>query len=364
MRCFRVAIVHDWLLGMRGGERVLEALLKLYPGADIYTLFYKPDGIGLEINRRSIHPSRLNSLPGADRYYRYLLPFFPRAVESLRWQSNYDLIISTSHCVAHGIIPPAGAVHATYCFSPMRYLYDQAQAYSKGGAGFRTRALGLVAPRLRAWDAKAARRCGKYAAISKFVGRRIKTAYGLDSPVIFPPVRTEYFTPPSNPPPSDASWLVACALVPYKRVDLVIDAANALKFPLIVAGSGPEESRLRPLAGRTVRFTGWLGDSQLRDLYRNCRGLIFPGEEDFGIVPLEAMACGMPVLALRAGGLVETMTDGVTGAFFDDCTKDALADAWNKFAPEAYDRSAIRAHAEKFSQSRFLEQFSQWISQL
>lgn len=360
----RVAIVHDWLLGMRGGERVLESLLKLYPNADIYTLFYHPDGIGAEINRCAIYPSRLNRIPGSRRYYRFMLPFFSGAIESIRWNADYDLVISTSHCVAHGAQPPSSARHVTYCFSPMRYLYDQAEAYAAGGAGITTRALQMIAPRLRAWDASAARRCGNYAAISEFIATRIKTAYGLDSRVIFPPVRTDFFTPAESRPPDDVSFLLVSALVPYKRVDIAIEAANELKAPLIIAGSGPEERRLRKLAGPTIRFTGWLGDAALRDLYRSCRALIFPGEEDFGIIPLEAMACGMPVLALRAGGLRETMREGVTGAFFDACDKATLSEAWRKFQPGDYDPAAICAHAESFSESRFLQEFQNWISSL
>lgn len=358
----RVAIVHDWLLGMRGGERVLESLLKLYPNADIYTLFYHPDGIGAEINRRSIFPSGLSSIPGSRRYYRFLLPLFPGAIESLKWRADYDLVISTSHCVAHGARPPASARHVTYCFSPMRYIYDQASAYAEGGAGITTRALQRIAPRLRTWDAAAARRCGNYTAISNFVSSRIRAAYGLDSRVIFPPVRTDFFTPSPSRAPEDSAFLVVSALVPYKRVDVAIAAANEAKLPLIVAGGGPEERRLRRLAGPTVRFTGWLGDEQLRNLYRSCRALIFPGEEDFGIIPVEAMACGMPVLALRAGGLRETMSDGVTGSFFDLCDKDVLADALQKFQPHKFDATSIRAHAEGFSETRFLGEFSDWIS--
>ncbi|MBI3737166.1 glycosyltransferase [Candidatus Sumerlaeota bacterium] len=359
----RVAIAHDWLLGMRGGERVLESLLRIFPRADIYTLFYDPRGVSPEINRRRIYPSFLSSLPGIRRYYRTLLPFMPGAIERLDLRREYDLVISTSHCVAHGIRVPAGIPHITYCFSPMRYLHDQNEAYARGGAGFSARMLRLIAPRLRRWDAAAARRCGNYIAISRHVAARIKRVYDLDAKVVFPPVRTDFFTPAPQPPdPNSAPYLIVSALVPYKRIDIAIEAANRLKKNLVIAGSGPLESKLRALAGPTVRFLGWVDDVRLRELYRSCAALIFPGEEDFGIVPLEAMACGRPVLALRAGGLIETHEEGKTGAFFESCEIETLSQIWEKFDPFTYNPIPIRAHAGTFAESRFHEEMAFAIS--
>ncbi len=383
----RVALVHDWLLGMRGGEWVLEALLELFPRAEIYTLFYNPRGVSSTINRRPIFPSPLSSLPGIGRFYRAGLPFLPTAIETMRIADGYDLVISTSHCVAHGVRPPRGVPHLTYCFSPMRYLYDQQSAYADGGAGISTLALRTIAPYLQTWDVRAARRCGNYLAISDFVSRRIRKAYGLKAPVIYPPVRTDFFTPGSPnqdaespisnlksaisdlksqildsklqiPDDDSRPHLIVSALTQYKRIDIAIEAANRLKRELVIAGAGPMERRLRKMAGPTVQFTGWVEGTALRELYRSCSALIFPGEEDFGIAPLEAMACGKPVLALRAGGLMETHIEGETGTFFDRCTSDSLAEVWDQFNPGVFNAAAIRRHAERFGIERFLDEFA------
>lgn len=356
----RVALVHDWLLGMRGGEQVLLALLQLFPKAEIYTLFHNPGAVDSAINRRAIFASHLSRLPGVRRYYRRLLPFFPSTIERMRIRPGTDLVLSTSHCVAHGAAPPAGARHLTYCFTPMRYVYDQREAYAAGGASAETRILEWIAPKLRAWDRAAAQRCGNYWAISDFVSNRIEREYGLHAPVLYPPVRTELFTPNPGSPHSDPSapYLIVSALAPYKRLDIAIEAANMLGKRLAIVGSGPAELSLRRLAGPSVDFLGWVDEPRLRELYRACSALIFPGEEDFGIVPLEAMASGKPVLALRAGGLLETHIEGTTGAFFNAPRAASLAEAWNRFDPAAYDPVAIRNHAEQFSTERFLDGFA------
>lgn len=371
----RVVIVHDWLLGMRGGERVLESLLRLFPMAEICTLFYNPKGVSSAINSRPIHASGLSSLPAVGSYYRTLLPVMPRVISNLAVPSGADLVISTSHCVAHGVRVPSGVPHLVYCFSPMRYLYDQQGAYSRGGSSLSTRLLRAIAPGLKAWDERAAQRCTRYWAISKFVADRVSRVYGREARVIHPPVRTDFFTPASargegsgqgssdsgdngSHGSADAPWLVVSALTGYKRVDLAVAAANTLGLELIVVGRGPNERELHRLAGRTVRFVGWVDDARLRELYRGCRGLIFPGEEDFGIVPLEAMACGKPVLALRAGGLRETLLEGTSGEFFEASEEKSLAAAWKKFDPEAYDPADIRRHAESFGEERFLDEFA------
>lgn len=361
----RVVIVHDWLLGMRGGERVLDSLLTLFPRAEICTLFYDPGKLSGEINRRAVFPSPLSRLPGVSRYYRALLPLMPGAIDRLRLPAKIDLVISTSHCVAHGVRAPEHVPHVTYCFSPMRYLYDQRDSYGRGGSSVSASLLKLIETRLRSWDLAASRRCGEYWAISRFVAERIERAYGVAAPVIYPPVRTEYFTPGPQPrAPRDGPFLVVSALTGYKRIDIALRAANKLKKPLVIAGTGPLESKLRQMAGPTVRFLGWVDDERLRELYRTSAALIFPGEEDFGIVPLEAMACGCPVLALRAGALRETNAEGVTGEFFDLPNEDSLAIAWSRFRPGDYDPAAIRAHAEGFGEERFLNEFAMKLNPL
>lgn len=364
----RVCLVHDWLLGMRGGERVLEALLQLFPRAEVLTLFYDPRAISNAINCRPIHPSPLSNLPWLRSYYRQLLPLLPLAASRLKVPHETDLVISTSHCVAHGVRCDPSTPHLTYCFSPMRYLYDEGAAYARGGAGIWTGLLKLIAPSLRRWDAAAAKDCTAYWAISDFVASRIRNVYGLESHVLHPPVLTDFFTPRAEDGGrgSDkeeekaraAPYLLVSALSPYKRVDVAIEAANALGKELWIVGDGPMNRRLRRIAGPTVSFLGWVEDDRLRELYRDCRGLIFPGEEDFGLVPLEAMACARPVLALRCGGAIETVREGVTGAFFDVCDSECLRRAWERFDPGAYDPEAIRRHAAKFGVQRFMDEFA------
>jgi glycosyltransferase involved in cell wall biosynthesis len=355
----RVQIVHDWLLGMRGGERVLESLLRLFPRAGVSTLFYDPRGVSEEINRRSIRPSGLSGWPMVRKYYRGLLPLMPGAAEKLEVPAGTELVISTSHCVAHGVRVPAGVPHVTYCFSPMRYLYDQRESYARGGSGASAAMLRLIEGRLRAWDAAAARRCGRYFCISKHVADRIQRTYGLEAEVIYPPVRTDFFTPEEGAgSQADQPFLVVSALTGYKRVDVAIEAANRLKKALVIAGTGPLEGRLRRMAGPTVRFLGWVSDEMLRELYRTCSALIFPGEEDFGIVPLEAMACGCPVLALRAGALKETHIEGETGEFFEAPDADSLAQSWGKFEPKNYAIEGLRKNTERFGEERFRAEFA------
>jgi glycosyltransferase involved in cell wall biosynthesis len=347
----RVDVVHDWLVGMRGGERLLEALLAALPVARVHTLLYRPERISDVINRRSIYPSGLSRLPGVAGYYRWLLPLLPRAVERLRLDSA-RVVVTLSHCVAHGVRVPPGALHINYYLSPMRYLYDQMDAYRRSGriAGW---ALALWAPRLRRWDRAAAGRADAVWAISRFVARRIEQAYGRPARVIYPPIRTDLFVPPPAGSARRDEDLLISAMVPYKNVHIAIEAANRLGRRLRVVGAGPLLGRMRRLAGPTVKIVGPVREKNLLRLYQTRRALIWPVEEDFGLVPLEAMACGMPVLGLRSGGLLETMQEGQTGAFFDQPAVDSLAEAWAAFDPAAYDPAACRAQAEKFGFEKF-----------
>ena len=357
----RVTLVHDWLLGMRGGEWVLAALLRLFPQADIQTLFYHPEAISSQINKQAIHPSVLGRLPGVRRYYRCLLPLMPWGVERMRIDPCRELVVSISHCVAHGVQAPPDALHINYCLSPMRYLYDMRDLYQNHG-GPAGRVLKWIEPRLRRWDREAAGRAHQIWAISQFVARRIEKAYGRTARVIYPPVRTEFFRPPDDPQRNDEALLVS-AMVPYKRVNLAIRAANRLQRPLCIVGDGPLLGQMQRAAGPTVRFEGRVSNERLRELYQTRRQLIYCAEEDFGLVPLEAMACGMPVLALRAGGLLETLREGVCGAFFDTPDTPSLAEAWDAFDAQTYDSSALRAHTERFSEVRFLDAFTQALDE-
>lgn len=352
-----VAVVHDWLLGMRGGEWVLNSLLKILPTAQVHTLFYHPETIEGSINRRAIHPCVLNSLPAVRYYYRWLLPWLPKAIEAMPIDPDRRIVLATSHCVAHGVKAPPGAVHINYYFSPMRYLYDQQSLYRQPGG---LAALGLRAwsGRLGRWDVEAAGRADHIWAISQFVARRVEQAYGRRPRVIYPPVRTHRYVPPTAPRRS-TEYLLVSAMVPYKRIGLAIACANKLNLPLRVVGSGPLLGAMRRMAGPSVRVVGPVSEKGLIELYQTRRGLIYSAEEDFGIVPIEAMACGMPVLALRAGGLKETNLEGRTGEFFDTPTVDCLAAALERFEPEKYDSAVCRARAEEFGEERFLNEIAE-----
>ena len=283
----RVAIVHDWLAGMRGGERVLEVLCELFPDATLFTLVHLPGTLSPTIERMRIRTSFLQRLGPLRARFRALLPLFPLAVERFDLR-GYDLVISSSHCVANGALAPPEARHVAYVYTPMRYVWDQAGAYADG-AGWgplRRAAAAPVASYLRLWDAAASLRVDEFVAISGHVARRIRRCYGRDATVIYPPVDVQRFRPGEG---EGDYYLVVSALVPYKRVDLAVAACTRLRRPLKVVGNGPEERRLRRLAGPTVEFLGTRSDPEVAALYAGCRALLFPGLEDFGIVPLEAL---------------------------------------------------------------------------
>jgi glycosyltransferase involved in cell wall biosynthesis len=295
----------------------------------------------------------LQKVPGARRNYRRLLPLFPWAVGRFDLR-EYDLAISVSHCVAKSARAASAQRHLCYCLSPMRYVWSQYEAYFRpGGAGWPSRAaMAVLREPLKRWDRRTSGRVGRFVAISETVAERVRRAYGREARVIYPPVDTDFFSP-GEPAEAGDYCLAVSAFVPYKRLDLAIEACNGLRLPLKIVGKGPLEARLRRMAGPSVEFLGWVSAQRLRELYRGCRALIFPGEEDFGIVPAEAQACGRPVLAYRGGGASETVVEGRTGAFFDEQTPEALTEALSRFRPEAYDTAAMRQNALRFSQRRF-----------
>lgn len=368
----KVAFVHDWLTGMRGGEKVLEAACEIFPQAEIYTLIYRPDQVSGLINARRVHASWLNNLPGAHRYYRYLLPLMPSAIESFDL-GGYDLVISFNHCVAKGVrlTPPPGRrrpLHICYCHTPMRYVYDQFQDYfADGSRGWLKLGARLLRPYLVRWDKRTSRGVDCFVANSRNIRSRIDRAYGRDSTVIHPAVDTDFYTPVGGAaclPDSDSYYLIACALVPYKRVDLAVEACRILGARLKVVGVGTEGERLKKLArGAPVEFLGWQSGEALRELYRGCKAFLFPAYEDFGIAPVEAMACGKPVVAYRKGGSLETVVEGVTGVFFQDQTPQAMAEAMRKAEQIGFDAAAIREHAARFNKSRFKDELARFIGQ-
>jgi len=366
----RVALVHDWLTGMRGGEKVLRALCELLPGADIFTLFHAPGSCDPQIECRRIVTSWLNRLPGVGRYYRYLLPLMPYAIGSLDARA-YDLVISCSHCVAKGIRSRPDALHVCYCLTPMRYLNSQSHHYSKA-AGWPVRlGLRVFGKGLQQWDRQTANGVDLFLANSHNVSSRIARQYGRQAQVVYSPIDSEYFTPSVQR--REDFFLVVGALVPYKRVDLAIAAFNRLGLPLRIIGSGPEMRRLRGMAAANVKLMGWQPDEVVRDHYRRCRALIFPGEEDFGLVPLEAMACGAPVIALRAGGACETVVDlataggaAATGILFSPSSIEALTAAVGQFLAlrGQFQADQCVARARMFGKQQFLQGIREAISPL
>lgn len=350
----KTVFVHDWLNGMRGGEKCLDLFSRGYPDSPIYTLLSDPSAISVQLLAHPIETSALLArLPFFPKRYRWFLPLFPRAVEAFKLPEDTELVVSMSHCVAKGVRPPPGAKHLCYCFTPMRYAWDMEKAYFGGGAKH-----AMLAPflaRLREWDRATASRVDRFVAISECVRQRIAEHYGREAAVVHPPVDLDFFTPDPAVAREDF-LLVAGALVPYKRIDLAIDAAKLSRRRLVVVGTGSEEAALKARAhgADNITFLGRAGDETLRDLYRRCRCLLFPGEEDFGIVPVEAQACGAPVAAYAAGGALETLVGDATAVFFREQTPYALLAAIEKLDGMFFSREALRKNAERFSADRFL----------
>lgn len=300
----RVAIVHDWLTGMRGGEKCLEAFCEIYPEADIFTLLHLPGSVSEVIERHSIHTSPLQWIPGVGRAYRHLLPLMPTAVRMLPL-GGYDFILSSSHCVAKGARGGHDACHICYCYTPMRYAWSAYEEYRSRLGGAAGWLFPSIVEYLRRWDNEANKGVHDFVAISRTVAERIRRYYGREADVLYPPVDAEFYRP-GNGRVSEY-YLMVTAFAPYKRVDAAVEAFGRLGRPLRVVGTGQEFERVRALAKPNVEFLGWQDDETIRELYRGCRAFIFPGQEDFGITPLEAQACGRPVLALGAGGAIETV---------------------------------------------------------
>ena len=349
---------------MRGGEKVLEAISELYPDATIHTLLHVRGSVSAPLERHPERRSFVQRLPAAARHYRRYLPLFPTAIEQFDFDP-YDLVISSSHCAAKSVVVPGRARHVCYCHSPMRYAWDQFDSYfGPDQVGRSTSAvLRPVLARLARWDAATAGRVDRYVANSHYVAGRIRRYYNRGSAVVYPPVDTVFYRPdPARSP--EPFFLVVSALVPYKRVDVAIRACGAAGVALRVVGKGPEEARLRRIAeteGANVEFAGWLADEQIRALYQASRAVVMPGIEDFGIVPVEAQACGRPVVALAEGGAVESVVDGVTGVLVQDRSVEAFTAALRDVSSRAFDSAAIRRHAESFSRERFQQQFQQIV---
>jgi glycosyltransferase involved in cell wall biosynthesis len=371
----KVALIHDWLIYMRGAERVLEALCELYPEADLYTLFHIPGAVSPTIENRRITTSVIQRLPRIQTWYRRYLPLFPLAIEGLDLR-DYDLVISSSHSAAKGVITAPATCHISYIHTPMLYVWEQFHQYF--GEAVRPFGLkSLLAHYLRMWDVLSAGRVDYLIANSRYTATRIWKRYRREAAVIHPPVNVERYNPSAQ---TDAYFLLVSALVPRKRIDLAIAAFNLLGLPLRIVGRGwtGEEKRLKALAHPNVEFLGWRSDRELAELYSRCRALVFPGEEDFGIVPLEAMASGRPVIAYGRGGVLDTVlplnADGVgvecsrgsappTGVFFYQQTVEALVQGIRFFEAHegAFDPDCTRAHSLRFGKEAFKGRIKQFI---
>jgi len=377
----KIAIVHDWLTGMRGGEKCLEVFCRLYPNADLFTLVHVPGSVSPLIENRTIHTSFLQNVPQIDKRYRYLLPLMPWAIGKLNLQ-GYDLVLSSSHCVAKGVNPPAGSLHVCYCHTPMRYIWDQYDQYfGPGRAGWTLRAgMALVTPFLRKWDVETSGRVHEFIANSHHVRKRIQRYYHREAVVIHPPVDTDFYSPTGEKP--EDFFLVVSAFAPYKRVDLAVEAFNELGYPLTIIGEGQDAEALKSRAGPGIQFKGWMSGAEVRSCYARCRALIFCGEEDFGITPLEAQAMGRPVIALGRGGVLETVipdrptwkpetgisekhTASPTGVFFHEPTAESLLSAIRHFesVEDQFDPESIRNHALEFGVPVFTERIGQFIEE-
>jgi glycosyltransferase involved in cell wall biosynthesis len=363
----RVVLVHDWLTGMRGGEKCLERLCRRWPDAPLCTMFRVPGSVSPVIENRPIITSKLQHLPGRERLYRYLLPLFPAAA---RWQlPSCDLVVSLSHCVAKAAVPPPGVPHVCYCFTPMRYAWHMRDAYfgrlGRVGGWLADRVL----KRLRAWDRVTSDRVTHFIAISRTIQDRIRECYGRNSVVIYPPVDTDFYRPAAVK--REDYYLVVSAFAPYKRIDLAIEACRLFGRKLVIIGTGQEGRRLQSLAGSDVTFLGWQSDEAIREHLRRCRALLFPGEEDFGIVPVEAQACGAPVIAFGRGGAAETIVTAEsgrppTGVLFPEQMAEGLIAAMQSFEADAgsFDPAAARHHAVQFHPRRFDNELTQFLAKL
>lgn len=356
LRSSRIAVVHDWLTGMRGGESVLEAILDALPSAEIFTLFHYPGSVSKKIEARPIHTSRLQALAKRTSDYRVLLPLYPQAARQWDFR-GYDFIVSSSHCVAKGI-DAKGKPHLCYCHTPMRYIWDRFDDYFPRSRPLRRAAVMSVAPWLRRWDVATAREVTHFLANSRFVRDRIRRYYDRDAEVVHPFVDDAFLEAPL-PARRGAHHVILSALVPYKKVELAIEAVQRTDRRLVVLGGGPLEEALRRSVRPNVEIRGSVSRGEIMEEVGSARSLILPGVEDFGITPLEAMALGTPVVAFGEGGVLDSVREGETGIFFREQTVESLSEALDAVEQQTWDRAALRAHAATFSRNEFDRRFAE-----
>lgn len=356
----KVAIVHEWFSGEGGSEKVVKALHEIFPEAPVYVLVYDKNSMPKEYNDMDVRTSWLQKIPFSKKKYQNLLPLMPNAVEQYDL-SEFDLVLSSSTCCAKGVLTKANTIHICYCHTPMRYAWDLYHDYKKSKNKIMQLIIAWQMKGIRQWDRLSADRVDFFIANSSYVGKRIFKTYRRDSEVIFPPVNTTFYTPGDEQ--GDYYYIVS-RLVSYKRIDIAVQAFNDLGLPLIITGGGPELAKYKKMAKSNIIFTGKVTDDEVRDYYRGCKAFIFPGEEDFGITPVEAQACGKPVLAFGKGGALETVIEGKTGMFFYQQNKEELKDVILQFEEKkiSFDKEFIRKHAETFSNEVFKMKINKFIS--
>lgn len=358
-RPLKVAIVHYWLVTMRGGEKVVEELCKLYPQADIFTLVCDEEKLSPTIRKHRIQTSFMQKIPGATRHYTKMLPLMPFALESFDLQ-QYDLVISSESGPAKAIVTRPDALHVCYCHSPMRYIWDQYHVYRRGLGFLGRTVMALTAPALRTWDVTTSHRVDAFISNSAHVARRIRRFYNREAMVIHPPVSVDDFQIAEA---TDDFYLLAGQLVPYKRADLAVSAFTRMGKRLVVIGEGAQMDQLKKIAGPTIEFMGFQPFPVLKQHLARCRALVFPGEEDFGILPVEAMASGRPVIAFDSGGAKETVSSSAYGIRFAEQTEESLIAAIEDFESREmdFDPKVLRAHAETFTAELFRERIAAFI---
>jgi glycosyltransferase involved in cell wall biosynthesis len=354
----RVALVHDFLLDVRGAERVFIALCDLFPQAELFTAVYDEQGTEGRFSHRAVHTSFLQRVRPTARTFRALLPLYPYAIEAIDLR-GYDLVVSSSSAWAHGVIPDEDATHVCYCHNPFRYAWNAREATLSARGPLGRAALGVIFQRWRQWDWIAAQRVDTYVANSETTQRRIGRYFAREAEIVHPPVETSRFAPG----PVGEDYVVLSELMPHKRIDLAIEAFNRLRLPLVVVGNGPDARRLRRLAGPTIRFTGRVSDTQAASLLATARALVVTATEEFGIAAVEAQAAGRPVIALAEGGVRETVREGETGVFYEEATVDALRAAVAGFDVSAVDPAACVANAARFDVSRFRQSMKRVVEE-
>ncbi len=355
----KIALVHDWLNQVGGAENVLVALKELFPDAPLFTSIYDAERMPAVMRGWDIHTSALDRIPGVYRNHQVALPLYPFVWEQFDF-SGFDVVLSNKSGFCHGIITPPQTLHLCYCLTPTRYLWHtESYLQREGVGGLRRALLPPMLTALRLWDQVAAQRVDRYAAISRAVQGRIAKFYRADSTVIYPPVDTHRFAPRET---QDYFFIVS-RLIPYKRIDLAVEAFSRLGLPLVIAGDGRDRAALEASAAPNVRFLGRVSDEELSRWMGGARAFLFPGEEDFGIAPLEAASAGVPVIAFKAGGALDTVIEGETGLFFDEQRAESLMDAVRRFETMRFDKETIRAHARRFDVSSFKQQIQGWVEE-